>query len=116
MKVGTEITFCTLTTHSPHSLSVDNKRTDVGAFGLCNELLNENVHFYIEECLNHRFSGVARFSENNSDALRSFKQFDHHRRSAHLVQQVVDIFWTRGKRSFRHTYSCFCEQLQTAEF
>ena len=93
MQVGAELPRRTLAPHRRDDLAVDHERADVGAPGLRDELLHEDVGVELPEGRDDGLRGLLGLGEHDADALRALDELDDERRAA-------DDVCTRPSMSF----------------
>ena len=91
MQVGAKLAFLALPFHGGNDLVTDDQAANVCSTGFLDELLHHEISLQAAESLDDALGGLLGFGQNHADALCTLKQFDHHRRAADKVQQVLGI-------------------------
>ena len=112
MQVGTEFTFRALTLHGGNHLVTDDKATDIGATGLLDEFLHQDVGFQPHEGFDHAFRSLTGFRQHNTNALGALQKLDNHRRTTHHFQQLGYVIRLVGEAGHRHAHAFSGQQLQ----
>ena len=115
MQVGTELTVLALALHRGHHLAADHQATDVGATGLGNELLDQNVGFEPHEGLDHALCRFLRLRQYHADALGALQQLDHRRGTADHLEHVLHIVGRVREAGHREADALARQQLKRAQ-
>jgi hypothetical protein len=100
VKVGSEFTGLSGAHHGCDHLIAHNESSDIRALGFLDVLLDKKVGFQLSERCDYRLCRFARFSQNHSNSLGPFKQFDYYGRPTYRVQQASGV--SCGMRKSRH--------------
>src|SRR5271156_3210213 len=82
MQIAAKFPIACLPAHGTHYFAIDNEGSDVGTFCLFNKFLYNDTRLHAMKSLDHRLGCFFIFSKDNSKALCSFEEFDHHGGSA----------------------------------
>src|SRR5690554_1597725 len=101
MQIRAEFACLALTLHRGDYLAVDDETADVGAVGLANIFLHQDVGFHPHESLDHADGGGLGFGQHHANALRTFEQLDHQWGAADHLDQILDVVWPVSETGHR---------------
>jgi hypothetical protein len=88
VQVGAELAGLGLALHGRDHLVADDEAADVGAAGLLDVLLHQDVGLQPHEGLDHALGRLLRLGQHHADALGALQQLDDQRRAADHLDQV----------------------------
>ena len=115
VQVGAELALLGAAHHGGNHLFANDETADVGAAGLLDELLHQDVGLEAHERLDHAFGRLLGLRQHHADALGAFQQLDHDRRAADHLDQILDIVRRMGEAAHRQTDALARQQLQRAQ-
>ena len=95
VEVGAELALLALALHGGDDLVADHEAADVGAAGLLDELLHQDVGVEPAEGLDDRLGGLRGLGQHHADALGALEQLDDQRSAAADLDQVAR--WPSGR-------------------
>ncbi len=97
MQVGPKIILGARAHHRRDDFAADHKNPNVAIARFFDKFLHQDIHICAAKRLDHRFCRPRGIAQNNANALRSFEQFNHHRRAADYFQHFVGLPGVMGK-------------------
>jgi hypothetical protein len=76
MQVGAEFTLLGLAQHRRHHAPANDEATDVGALGLLDEFLHEEIGVQVAERLDDRLGRLVGFAQHDAATLRALRELD----------------------------------------
>ena len=101
--------------HRRDDLAADHQRADIGAAGLLDELLHQDVHVGAAERFDHRFRRAVGIGQHHADALGALEQLDHQRRAAGELQHLFGLFRIMGEGGDRQADAVARQKLHRAQ-
>ncbi len=98
MQVGAELALGALPNHGRHHLVAHDQHPQVGAAGLLDVFLHEQVRFEATERLDDALGGLLGFAQHHAHALRALEELDDHRRPADGPDKVLGLLGLVCKR------------------
>jgi hypothetical protein len=92
VEVGPELAGGALALHGGDDAVADDEGADVGALGLLDEFLDEDVDVEAAERLDDGGGGLLGLGEDDADALGALEQFDDEGGAADDADEAVDVF------------------------
>ena len=115
MQVGAELARLARAHHAGHDLAADDQRADVGAAGLLDVLLHQDVHVGGAERLDDRLGRGRRLGQDHAAALRALEQLDDAGRAADLLDHVLGAARPVREGGHRQADALARQQLQRAQ-
>jgi hypothetical protein len=115
VKVGPELPGRALPAHGGDDPVADHEGANVGAAGLLDVLLHQDVGVELAERCYHRLGRLAGLGQHHAHALGALGELDHDRRATDRLQQAVDVLGRVGKARDRKPDAVAGQQLQGPE-
>ncbi len=115
MEVGAKLAGFGLALHGCHYLVADDEAADIGAAGLTDEFLGQDVGLEPHEGLDDALRRLLSLRQDHADALGTLQEFDDQGGSAQHFDQVLDVVRGVGETGHRQTDALAGQELQGAQ-
>ncbi|MOA03559.1 hypothetical protein D3C78_1230710 [compost metagenome] len=115
VQVGAKLPRLGLTTHGRHHLATHHHAANVGAIGLADVLLHQDVVVGLDEGLDHALGRLLGLAQHHAYPLGPLQQFHHQRRPADHGDEVGHVVGAVGIAGDGQAYAVAGEQLHGAQ-